>query len=594
MPVTSSSTELPAARPALLPVLTQQKRVPFLWIVLMNLTWFIGIYTMFVVGTVMPFTLRRFTDDTRLISVVCSVGLWFGIVLGPLVNYVSDRIWTRFGRRRPFMLVAVCGSLLATLSIPFIPSLAPLILVVVISSILGDVGSTQEPLWLEVIPPGQRGQGFAIRAWAVQMSSVLFFQLMFAQMDRRYQFGTFTLTGEQVCYLSAAVLQFCFFILLAFLVREIRPAGVYLREPGEIQSAHLLRVIHGAFAERRWWHYLLLSPLPAPWMLRFATKTKQHWILLLLFPVAFLVRFMRDVFGEKRWWWIYVFYVSGMFITVGGNFANLMLVEQFHYSKPNIALTGWPTMILSMALITPFMGWFADRLPRIRPLWLGTVSLGGGVGLWYCYQRWAGVPKLELPPFWVMMVLATLATVSTGAFAIWCFQGIRRFAPNVNPRIWAWVLCNFKAMLLVSITYTAIKVFSSDGVPSITLWFVLMCLNTGISCLYIVAGPLYYDLLPKDKIGTLSSGGGLLSTTLNAIVSTLVGTWIFYYTKWSTGSTVTKDYSSYMLMQILLGSLTLGLTVLFAYRFLKGRMVEYGRLGLNSTDPLTPPDQSPV
>jgi len=569
--------------------------VPFLWIVLMNLTWFIGIYTMFVVGTVMPFTLRRFTDDTRLIGLVCSVGLWFGIILGPLVNYVSDRIWTRFGRRRPFMLVAVCGSLLATISIPFIPTLAPLILVVVISSILGDVGSTQEPLWLEVIPPGQRGQGFAVRAWAVNMSSVLFFQLMFAQMDHRYHFRKFTLTGEQTCYLSAALLQLGYFILLAFMIRETRPAGVHLREPGEIESAHLIRVIHGAFAERRWWHYLLLSPLPVPWLLRIAERTQQRWVLLLLFPVAFLVRFVRDVFGEKRWWWVYLFYISGSFITAGGNFANLMLVEQFHYSKPNIALTGWPVMILSNLLITPFMGWFADRLPRIRPLVLGTVSLGGGAGLWYCYRRWSVVPKLELPPFWAMMILATLAAVATGAFVIWCFQSVRRLAPNVNPRIWAWVLCNFKAMLLVSLTYTAIKVFSSDGVPSITLWFVLMCLNTGISCLYIVAGPLYYDLLPKDKIGTLSSGCGLLSTTLNAFVSTLVGTWIFYFTKWTTGSTVTKDYSSYMLMQMTLGLLTLGLTAVFAYRFLKGRMVEYGRLGLNSTDPVpTTAGQSPV
>ena len=564
---------------SLLPVLTQQKHVSFLWIVMMNLTWFIGIFTMFVVGTVMPFTLRRFTDDTRLIGLVCSVGLWFGIVLGPLVNYVSDRIWTRFGRRRPFMLVAVCGSLLATICIPFIPTLTPLILVVVVSSILGDVGSTQEPLWLEVIPPGQRGQGFAVRAWAVQMASLLFFQVMFAQMDSRYHIGQFILTGEQTCYLSAAVLQLGYFVLLGFLIREVRPEGARLQNPSEIQSEQLIRVIRAGFAEPRWWHYLLLSPLPAPWMLYLAEKHKQRWLLLLLFPAAFMIRFVRDVFGEPRWWWVYLFYVSGTFITAGGNFANLMLVEQFHYSKPNIARTGWPV------LITPFMGWFADRLPRIRPLLLGTVTIGGAVGLWYFMGFWSAVPKLELPPFWAMMVLATLAAVSTGAFAIWCFQGVRQIAPNVNPRIWAWVLCNAKAMLLVSATYLAIKVFSTGGVPSLTLWFVIMCLNTGISCLFIVAGPLYYDLLPKDKIGTLSSGCGLLSTTLNAFISTLVGSWIFYFTKWTTGSTVTKDYSSYMVMQMTLGLVTLALTAVFAYRFVKGRMVEYGRHGLNSTDP---------
>lgn len=574
---------------SLFPIRTQQPKVPFLWILLMNFSWFVGLYSMFVLGTVLPFTMRRFTDDTRLMSLVGSVGLWFGIVLGPMVNYISDRIWTRFGRRRPFMLVALCGSLLALFAIPFIPALSPLIMVVVISSILGDVGSTQEPLWLEVIPSAQRGTGVAVRTLMISIASLLFFQIMFAQFDFVYHLpGGITLTGEQTCYLSAGVMQFLYLILLAFGIRELRPEGVKLQEPGEIRSDQLLAAIEGIFAVKRWWHYLLLSPLPVPWMLAMARQSRQRWVMLLVFPAAFTVRFIRDVFGDGRWWWVYLFYISGSFMTSGGGFANLMLVEQFHYSKPLIALTGWPGIILANVMVTPFMGWFSDRLPRIRPWVLGTIAAVCATGLWRFMKLWLAVPVTELPPFWAMMVIALLALLAVGSAIILCFQSLRTLAPHLNPRIWAWLLNIVMLMTMVTATYTVIRL--SGGVPRMTNWFLLMCLGGGAGVLTIVGGPLYYDFLPKDKIGTISSGCGLLSTTVTALINTFVGVWIFYFTKWTGGvaGSAAQDYSSYMLMQILFGVVTLTLAAVFMVRFLKGRMAEYGRLGLNSTDPIPP------
>lgn len=570
----------------LFPMLTQQAKVPLVWIALINFLWFTGLYTLFVISTALPFTMRRFTDDTRLMSLVGSVGLWFGIVLGPLVNYISDRIWTRFGRRRPFILVAVCGALLAMVCIPFMPALAPLIMVVVVSSILGDVGSTQEPLWLEVVPPSQRGTGVAIRVLAINMAGVLFFQVMFAQFDRRYQFGGLALTGEQMCYLLGAFFQFCFLLLIAFGIREVRPGGVQLRHPGEVRSEQLLGTIRRAFAARRWWHYLLCSPLPVPWMIGLAERSGQRWLLLLLFPAAFAVRYCRDVFGEGRWWWVYLYYISGTFLTSGGGFVNLMLVEQFHYDKPRIALTGVPLVILGNLVMTPFLAWFSDRLPRFSPWLLGALTCGCGAALWHFLGWWSHVPTLELPPFWAMMILATLIALTTGAGLIWLFQIARGLTPGMNPRVWAFGLNTLAIMAITVVTYATIR--ASDGhVPRMTVWFALLCAASGIQCLSITAGPLLYDLIPKDKLGTLSSGFGLLATVVSALISTLVGPWIFYFTKWTTGSaTAPKDYSSFYLMQVAFGLITIGLTVMLVHRFIKGRMVEYGRLGLNADDPV--------
>lgn len=568
-----------------LPLLTQQKRIRFLWIVMINFSWFIGLYTLFVIGTVLPFTLRRFTEDTRLIGLVTSVGLWMGIILGPLVNYTSDRIWTRFGRRRPFLLIATCGSLLASLCVPFIPSLTPLILLVVISSILGDVGCTQEPLWLEVIPPSQRGTAFAIRMMMINMASLLFFQIMFAQFDNRYTLpGGFILTGEQTCYLSAALLQTVYLILLAFFIREVRPDNANLRHLHEVRSEHLSRIIHGSFGKTKWWHYLLLSPLPAPIMLRLAEKPGLEWVNMMLFPWAFFLRFCRDVFCESRWWWVYLFYTTPTFVLAGSGFFTLMLVEQFHYTKPNIALSGVPVMILSLCVLTPFMAWYADRLPRFKPAILGGIMCGSLAGLIGFLHLCSHVPKLELPPFWIMMGMAILTELLAGAFVIGCFQTLRGFHPKTNPRLWAWMLGNTGAFLMALATYMTIKVFSADGVPSMTTWFVISHVAVGVSCLGIVAGPLLYDFIPKDKIGTLSSGFGLLNTALQAILSTLVGSWIYYVSKWTSHGATTKDYSTAYTMQITLGLITLTLVAVFVRRLLKGTMVEYGRLRLNSTD----------
>jgi MFS family permease len=141
---------------------------------------------------------------------------------------------------------------------------------------------------------------------------------------------------------------------------------------------------------------------------------------------------------------------------------------------------------------------------------------------------------------------------------------------------------NILPLLMAVVYLVCIKVISRDGVPSITLWFLLMCVGAGFCTLNVVAGPLLYDFIPKDKIGTLSSGFGLLSTALGAVFSTLVGTWIYYYSHWSSGGATTKDYTSTYVMQITFGMGTLVLTVILARRMLAGKMVEYGRLGLNS------------
>jgi hypothetical protein len=408
---------------------------------------------------------------------------------------------------------------------------------------------------------------------------------MFAQYDKTYVLsGGFILTGEQACYLSAALMKLGMLILLIFLVREIRPEGVHLRRAREIRLEEVKHFIKRGFGETAWWHYLVLSPLPAPFMQKISERSGLGWVSLFLFPWAFLVRFCRDVFSESRWWWVYLFYIAPVFLSAGGGFSSLMLVDQFGYSKPDIALTGWPLMVLSFLLFTPFMAWFADRLPRLNPLLLLGLILGPATALLLLWKTWEGLPIKSLPPFAVMMAMAFLTQLAVVSLVLLIFQQTRALAPKVNPRLIAWALNNVAIMTMLVVTYSAIKVFSPGGIPKITLWFILMSVSGGISCLSIIAGPMLYDFMPKDKIGTLTSGFGLLSTALNAVLSTVVGSWIFYFSRWTSNGTLTKDYSSYYTMQITMSLITLALTGIFIFRALKGSLVEYGRLGLKSTD----------
>lgn len=59
-----------------------------------------------------------------LVGAVLGIEGLFGIVLNPLTGYLSDRIQTRFGRRRPYLFVAFPGAAAALLLLYFAPSLA--------------------------------------------------------------------------------------------------------------------------------------------------------------------------------------------------------------------------------------------------------------------------------------------------------------------------------------------------------------------------------------------------------------------------------------------------------------------------------------
>ena len=305
---------------------THHPKVRWSWVVWMVLPWATLTYEGMCSGAPMTFTIRKFVENPSLIAFISSINFAFNFLVGAVTSYMSDRIWTRWGRRKTLLIVGWTGSVLTLFFIPLAPNLWVLVILIVIYQFCSDVGMPYEPLYNEVIPPSQRGRASTMRNILQQVTGLFANAVMLAQFDRQYDLNalgrTWTLTGEKAVFWlgSGAVLLTLLFLI--FKVRETPPPESIRRE-------------------------------------RFSPA-----------------RFFRDLFGERQWWMIYLLYVCP-YLTMGGigSYAGggvgssavpLFLTEQLGFTKAQIyVVAGWVS-VGNMLLFVPLFGYMADRLPRLK------------------------------------------------------------------------------------------------------------------------------------------------------------------------------------------------------------------------------------
>lgn len=97
-----------------------------------------------------------------------------GLILQPIIGYMSDRTWTRLGRRRPYFLV---GAVLASLALVGMPNSSALWMAAGLLWILdASVNISMEPFRAFVadkLPEDQRKQGFAVQSVFIGLGAVL-------------------------------------------------------------------------------------------------------------------------------------------------------------------------------------------------------------------------------------------------------------------------------------------------------------------------------------------------------------------------------------------------------------------------------------
>ena len=112
-------------------------------------------------------------------------GLWLaapltGLMVQPVVGYISDRIWTPLGRRRPFFLVGAILSCIGLVSMPYAQTVmqAALLLWMLDASI----NISMEPFRAfvsDLLPVEQRPVGYSVQSLLIGLGSIIAYALPF-------------------------------------------------------------------------------------------------------------------------------------------------------------------------------------------------------------------------------------------------------------------------------------------------------------------------------------------------------------------------------------------------------------------------------
>jgi Na+/melibiose symporter-like transporter len=313
-------------------ITTCQRQVPFRWIAFAILPWASITFNGGIIGVVFLFSLKKFIENPAGLTLVLSLPSFVSLVSQPVCSFLSDRIWTRFGRRKPFVITSLTGMTLFLVLMPLMPNFWCLLATYMLYNACGDLNSPLEPLKLEIIPPHERGRATGAMNWVANLATVTFYFVALGRFDDVSYFAGFPLRGETAIYWSGALVLAVMLLLVALGIHEVEQKSA-LR--GQRLS---LRNFFGGLLDRELWPVYLL------------------------------------VFGASC-----LNFYSGL-----GPLSNLLYTEQWNYTKQEMGINvaiGGIINFFAIGLLTLF----ADRLNRMKAYrLLICLSLAVQI-LYYCY-----------------------------------------------------------------------------------------------------------------------------------------------------------------------------------------------------------------
>ena len=217
-----------------------------------------------------------------------------GLLVQPIVGHMSDRTWTRLGRRRPYFLV---GALLASFALVAMPSSGTLWMAAGLLWVMdASINISMEPFRAfvaDLLPPSQRTRGYAMQSLFIGLGAVIASMLPWLLQD------VLAVTGGEgpdttipfVVKLSFYMGAFSFLAAVLWTVVTTREHPPHDLEAFEKMKAETAGV-GGAVSEI--FHDILAMP---PTMRRLAWVQIFTWLGLFCMWLYFGVAVARNIFG---------------------------------------------------------------------------------------------------------------------------------------------------------------------------------------------------------------------------------------------------------------------------------------------------------
>ena len=313
-------------------IVTAKKNVPSLWVLFAIMPWASFASNNGMLSVAFLFSLKKFIENPAGLTFVLSLPIILAVIVAPLASFFSDRIWTRFGRRKPFIIFSWVGMIAALALMPLMPNFWLLLSGYLLYQFAADLNSPMEPLKQEIIPPHERGRATGAMQWLSNLATITFYFVLLGRFDDVSYLAGLPLQGEAIIYWSAGLLLVVMLMIVVLGIRETDQKSAL------VGQRITLRNFVGGLLDRELWP-----------------------VYLLVFANAFLN------------------FYAGL-----GPLSNLLYTDQWGYTKQemgvNVAIGGIANIFIIGALTV-----FADRLNRMRAYQTTiTLSLLGNV-CYFCY-----------------------------------------------------------------------------------------------------------------------------------------------------------------------------------------------------------------
>ena len=377
----------------------------------LNANWFgLTLRSQVLAGLVIPLLIQQFVGEGQKGAYFGSIRLWglmLALLLQALFGIVSDHSRSKWGRRRPFILIGILLESVLLLSIVWVAGLTGmsgyyvLFAIYMISMASTNMSQAATQGFIpDIVPQEKRGIASGVKTMLEIPVPLILFGLVIAPMIEKGN-----LTGG----LIVTVLGLLVCLVLSMLVREKQLETTSALDWKPFLSLFLMTAVFaiiilglGQLVQ------LLIQPVQTIF-----SKTGSHWAFGALGVVAMLVAVVVGVFASLRvqmgrklatdsqpfTWWVINRLAALVAINNIGTFLLYFIQEKFNLpGKQAAGLAGTLPLVLGVCVIIFGLvaGWLSDRFDR---RWLTFIS--GLVGAF-------GVTVMVLGTTQMMMYVAAI------------------------------------------------------------------------------------------------------------------------------------------------------------------------------------------